>query len=88
MQKYNQGFGCFGPMEKCDSGKWVKAEDAEKAIAEKVDVAAEYYDLWTKSISREIQNGRKGMAGILIALLGWSIIAVALLKYAFTGHIL
>lgn len=27
IKRYNQGFGNFGPMEQCNDGKWVKADD-------------------------------------------------------------
>ena len=32
MDRFNQGFGGFGPMEQCADGKWVKYEEAEKTI--------------------------------------------------------
>jgi hypothetical protein len=37
MNRYNQGFGKFGPMEQVWNGKWVKHEDVvllEKTIKE------------------------------------------------------
>mgnify|MGYP001809754482 CR=1 FL=1 len=34
MNRYNQGFGGFGPMEQCNDGKWVKFDDAQKDIQE------------------------------------------------------
>jgi len=32
IQRYNQGFGGFGPLEKCDTGKLMKAEDVLPVI--------------------------------------------------------
>lgn len=33
-QRYNQGFGKFGPMEKCNTGEWVKVNDVLPEIAD------------------------------------------------------
>ena len=44
IKRYNQGFAKFGPMEQCDTGEWVKAEEAEvilKAAALRTETAIE-----------------------------------------------
>lgn len=88
MQKYNQGFGCFGPMEKCDGGKWVKSEDAEREIGRIKAERGEMFDAYFKSLDM-ISEGHLKIACLgILTTVGWGIIVVALVKYAFTGHIL
>jgi hypothetical protein len=41
MQRYNQGFKWFGPMEQCKDGEWCKVEDSEKKVAYWQDVTIE-----------------------------------------------
>jgi hypothetical protein len=37
MDRYNQGFKYFGPMEQCKDGEWVKYDDV-------LDYGAEWYE--------------------------------------------
>lgn len=37
IQRYNQGFLKFGPMEQCSDGKWVKYDDVKKRFSDYED---------------------------------------------------
>lgn len=43
FDKFNQGFGKFGPMEQCDDGEWMRVEDHEKVLEQYV--SNEYHKL-------------------------------------------
>lgn len=88
IQRYNQGFGCFGPMEKCKDGKWEKVEDAHRKISALEDTADFYENLWTEAIRREIRIAQRLSVSFALACSGWVIIAAALVRYAFTGAVL
>lgn len=42
IQRYNQGFGGFGPLEKCDDGKLVKYADLEVELS-RCEVEFDYF---------------------------------------------
>jgi hypothetical protein len=44
IQRYNQGFGGFGPLEKCNDGKLVKYEDHESRMDAALDSANNWMD--------------------------------------------
>ena len=50
IQRYNQGFYGFGPLEKCNTGKLVKFEDADKKAHE--------YQLWISDLRAEFLKER------------------------------
>ena len=53
IQTYNQGFFKFGPLEKCDNGTLMKAEDVYA---------------YTRSLERTLQDGRQEDVAILTDL--------------------
>ena len=50
MNRYNQGFGGFGPMEQSSDGKWVKYEDHVSNIHEIEDI----YDVHLDQCHEEV----------------------------------
>ena len=44
MNRYNQGFGGFGPMEQSNDGKWVKYEDYDKEIDAYAEDLSKFYE--------------------------------------------
>ncbi|MFA6213400.1 MAG: hypothetical protein WC714_28445 [Candidatus Obscuribacterales bacterium] len=56
IQRYSQGFGGFGPLEKCNDGKLVTFKDHEDCIAkinqdaeEKVELAYKLHNLASRN---------------------------------------
>ena len=61
IKRYNQGFAKFGPMEQCDTGEWVKAEEAEvilKAAALRTETAIE--DAKDQEILKDLADRKIG----------------------------
>jgi len=60
MERYNQGFGKFGPMEQCKDGEWVRYEDAEKEFDELKELFVKandsVEDYWEEKLKRERKN--------------------------------
>jgi len=56
IQRYNQGFGGFGPLEKCKDGKLVKNEYHESALLEKEDAIIGFrYRMLSMENERNVQ---------------------------------
>lgn len=46
IKRYNQGFGGFGPLEECDTGKLMKAKEALTHIESLDCLATSYFNLY------------------------------------------
>lgn len=88
MNRYNQGFGKFGPMEQCKDGLWIKYKDHVlklKLVVANNKVINKRRWYWFDAYHDLVL--KRDLAG-LAAIVGWAIISVALIQYAFTGHLL
>ncbi len=80
IQRYNQGFGKFGPMEKCNSGEWCKYNDA---MEENESIQS---TLW-KLFDKEFHWWQRTVVSVVAAMTGWGIVEIFLVFYAFNGHL-
>jgi hypothetical protein len=79
IQRYNQGFGGFGPLEKCSTGKLVLAKD----IIPILDFYEEHATRVCKETTAEIiaaQQDRSVYAG-LVASLSRELVAASIRTY-------
>jgi hypothetical protein len=73
IDRYNQGFGKFGPMEQCTEGKWCKSEQVDELIADNND------NYWLNNSARnELRRVKSEFTIVTVALIAVTIYAVAL----------
>lgn len=100
MKKYSQGFGNFGPLEQNqENGYLYKCEEVDEYIEklnQLVSVHSKSADTANKQL-RELSDEFDGQYHVLLckcfvatlaAVTGWVVIAITLIKYGVTGHVL
>lgn len=81
MQRYNQGFLKFGPMEQCSEGEWVKYNDVAEIQAGLYSARMRTADLeaLTAYLDRELRTSQYVILGLFAFLAGLMIYVVTTL---------
>jgi len=93
IQRYNQGFFKFGPMERCDTGEWVKAKDVDtlrsqvktyEDLCQELNGRLEHALLVTKNLSSIASNFKQES---LDARIKAGLMEKRVVLYAFTAAV-